>query len=68
MSWKYDTSNFMPVTKIERQACANKAHKHKGQRVVGQKLASSFHTYLLSIRVPTKRLLNIKQKNDKNKN
>ncbi len=31
VSWKYDTSNFKPVTKIERQACANKAHKHRGR-------------------------------------
>lgn len=28
VSCEYDTSNFEAVTKIERQACANKAHKH----------------------------------------
>lgn len=28
VSCEYDTSNFEPVTKIERQARANKDHKH----------------------------------------
>lgn len=52
MSWKYDTSNFEPVTKIERQACANKAHKHRGRggwegvRTWATELASSFHISL----------------------
>lgn len=30
VSWKYETSSFEPVTKIERQGRANKAHKHRG--------------------------------------